>query len=322
MNAKSEQALVGLFVIAAAVVMIGTVFTISGVFGRSVKTFHTYFAFAGGLEPGATVRYSGGMKAGRVEKLTIDPQDSSRIEVTFSVQTDLPVKTDSKAKIMSLSPLGENHLEIMPGSAKAGLAKDGALLPSEEYLDFNALTKRINDIAPDAQQLLHTLNDRATELKVTIERVNDLLNAQNRANLAGTLATTRGMLDEDRPLIKSTLTNVDETTKKLQPLIDDLRKTTATANQTLDHIDSLIGDNREDVHAAILELRKTLTNTTSLTTNLDQTLNVNSENIDELLDNLRQISDNLREFSATIKTRPYSLIRSSAPKEHKPGEQP
>ena len=127
MNAKSEQALVGLFVIAAAVVLVGTVFTISGVFGRSVKTFHAYFGFAGGLEPGATVRYSGGVKAGRVEKLKIDPQDPSRIEVTFSVQTDLPVKTDSKAKIMSLSPLGENHLEIVPGSAKAGLAKDGSL---------------------------------------------------------------------------------------------------------------------------------------------------------------------------------------------------
>ena len=69
MNAKSEQALVGLFVIVAAGVLIGTVVTISGAFGRSVKTFHAYFAFAGGLEPGATVRYSGGNKAGRVDKV-------------------------------------------------------------------------------------------------------------------------------------------------------------------------------------------------------------------------------------------------------------
>jgi phospholipid/cholesterol/gamma-HCH transport system substrate-binding protein len=322
MNAKGEQTLVGLFVIVAAAVLIVTVFSISGAFGRSVKTYHTYFGFAGGLEPGATVRYSGGTKSGRVEKMLIDPQDPSRIEVTFSVQSDVPVKTDSHAKIMSLSPLGENHLEIVPGSKQALLAKDGAWLPADEYLDFNALTKSINDIAPAAQQLLATLNARASELQVTVARINDLLNDKNRANLSGTLATTRGMLEEDRPLIKNTLTNVDETTKKLQPLIDDLRKTTATANQTLDHIDSLIGDNREDVHAAIIELRKTLTNTTSLTTNLDQTLNVNSENIDELLDNLRQISENLRDFSATIKTRPSSLIRSSTPKEHKPGDQP
>jgi phospholipid/cholesterol/gamma-HCH transport system substrate-binding protein len=320
MNAKSEQALVGLFVIVAALVLIGTVFTISGAFGRSVKTFHAYFGFAGGLEPGATVRYSGGMKAGRVDKLKIDPQDPARIEVTFSVQSDLPVKTDSKAKIMSLSPLGENHLEIVPGSAQAALAKDGAQLVSEDYLDFNALTKRINDIAPDAQQLLHTLNDRATELKVTIDRVNDLLSAQNRANLAATLASTRGMIDENRPQIKSTLKNLNTVTDKLQPLLDDFRKTTAEANKTLDHIDSLIGENRADVHQAVLELRRTLVNTTELTGNLNQTLNVNSDNIDELLDNLRQISENLREFSATIKARPYSLIRAVNPREHKPGE--
>lgn len=322
MNAKSEQALVGLFVIVAAGVLIGTVVTISGAFGRSVKTYHSHIGFAGGLESGATVRYSGGPKAGRVDKLRIDPQNPARLEITFSVQSDVPVKSDSKVKIMSLSPLGDNHLEIVPGSATAPAAADGAWLQAETYLDFNALTKSINDLAPDVQQLLHSLNDRATELKVTVDRVNDLLNAQNRANLSAALASTRGMLEEDRPQIKSTLQHLDTVTANLQPLLEDFRKTTAEANKTLDHIDSLIGENRQDVHKAVLELRQTLKNTTELTGHLDQTLDVNSENIDELLDNLRQISENLREFSATIKARPYSLIRSVNPREHKPGEQP
>src|ERR1700757_2237547 len=119
MNTKGEQALVGIFVIVATAVLIGTVFLMSGAFGRSVKTFHAYFPFAGGLEQGATVRYSGGPKAGRVDKLQIDPKNPARIEVTFSVQSDLPIKTDSKAKIMSLSPLGDNHLEVLPGSTGA-----------------------------------------------------------------------------------------------------------------------------------------------------------------------------------------------------------
>ena len=321
MNAKGEQALVGTFVLAATAVLIATVFLMSGAFGRSVKTFHTYFPFAGGLEPGATVRYSGGPKAGKVDSLRIDPKDSTRIEITFSVQSDLPVKTDSKVKIMSLSPLGDNHLEVVPGTAQAPVAQNGAVLPADAYVDFNAITKQINDLAPDARRLLNTVNDRATELKVTIDRVNDLLSAQNRANLAATLATTRGMLEEDRPKIKSTLTHIDSVSAKLEPLLEDFRKTTAEANKTLDHVDSLIGENREDVHAAIVELRRTLTNTTDLTNKLDQTLDVNSENLDEMLDNFRQISENLREFTATIKQKPYTLIRSSSPREHKPGEQ-
>ena len=52
MEAKREQTFVGLFVIIALAVLAATVFSISGAFGRSVKTYHAYFPFAGGLEPG------------------------------------------------------------------------------------------------------------------------------------------------------------------------------------------------------------------------------------------------------------------------------
>lgn len=321
MNPKGEQAMVGLFVIVAAALLVGTVFAMSGAFGRSVKTYHAYFQFAGGLEPGATVRYAGGPKAGRVERVRIDPQNPSRIDITFSVQSSIPVKSDSRAKIMSMSPLGDNHLEVFPGSAQASLAPDGALLPAVTYVDFNALTQQLNDLAPDVQQLLHTLNDRASELKTTVERVNDLLNAQNRANLAATLANTRGLIEENRPQIKSGLKNINALTQKLDPLLDDFRKATEEANQTLDHIDAMLGENRADVRQAVIELRRTLTSMTDLTARLDQTLDVNSDNIDEILDNMRHVSENLREFTATIKTRPYTLIRASSPREHKPGEQ-
>ena len=315
MGTKSEQAMVGLFVLIAGAVLVATVFVLSGAFGGSASSYRAYFPFAGGLEPGATVRYAGGPKVGRVEKLQLDPKDASRIEISFSVKSGLPVKTDSHVKIMSLSPLGENHLEIVPGSDKAALAAAGSILPSDSYVDFNALTARINDIAPQAQLLLKTLNDRATELKVTVDRINDLMGDQNRANLAGTLAETRGMLAENRAPVKATVQHLNSATEKLEPLLQDLRKTSAQA-----HVDSLIGENRADVRQSVVELRKSLTTITDLTDRLDQTLDVNSENIDELLENLRHVSQNLKEFTNTIKTRPYTLIRSSTPREHKTGE--
>jgi phospholipid/cholesterol/gamma-HCH transport system substrate-binding protein len=320
MESKREQAMVGLFVLIAAGVLIATVFALSGALGGSAATYRAYFPFAGGLEPGASVRYAGGPKVGRVEKLQLDPKDNSRIEITFSVRPGWPVKTDSHVKILSLSPLGDNHLELVPGSDKAALAPAGATLQAEPYVDFNALTAKINDIAPRAQQLLITLNDRATELKVTVDRVNDLLNDQNRANLAGTLAETRGMIAENRAPVKSTLQHLNSASEKLEPLLQDLRKTSAQANETLSHVDSLIGENRADIRQAVVELRKSLTTIDDLTGRLDQTLDVNSDNIDELLENLRHVSQNLKEFTNTIKTRPYTLIRSNNPREHKTGE--
>src|SRR5258708_15248328 len=114
MNPRSEQEVVGVFVIVAAGVLVGTVFAISGAFGRSTHTFHSFVAFAGGIESGSAVRYSGGPKIGRVDRVGIDPQNPARIKITFKVQSDLPVKADSRVKIMSMSPLGDNHLEILP----------------------------------------------------------------------------------------------------------------------------------------------------------------------------------------------------------------
>jgi phospholipid/cholesterol/gamma-HCH transport system substrate-binding protein len=320
MQSKREQAFVGIFVLVAAGVLIATVFALSGALGRSTHTFRAYFPFAGGLESGSGVRYSGGPKIGRVDHVRIDPQNPARIEITFNVQSDLPVKTDSHVKIMSMSPLGDNHLEIMPGSAKAAIAPDGSQLVAENYVDFNAITAQINDLGPRATQLVSTLNDRASELKVTIDRVNDLLNNQNRANISAALAHTRGMIEEDRPLVRSTLQHVNSVSEKLEPLLQDFRKTSQEANKAIDHIDSLVGENRADIRQAVVELRRSLTNMTELTAHLNQTLDVNSENIDELLDNFRHVSENLKEFTATIKSRPYTLIRSSSPREHKPGE--
>ena len=321
MQPKREQALVGLFVLIAVAVLFATVFTMSGAFARSTTKFHAYFSFAGGLEPGATVRYAGGPKVGRVDSVQLDSQNPGRVDVVFSVQADLPVRVDSSVKIMSMSPLGDNHLEILPGSAQAARATSGSLLPSQKYVDFNSLTAQLNDLNPQAQELLRNLNDRASEVKETIARVNDLLGPQNRANLAATIVNARGMLEENRPQIKTTLHNVNAVSEKLQPLLEDFRKTSEQANQTLNHVDAMVGENRADVRQAVVELRRTLTNMTDASARLDQTLDANSENIDEVLDNMRRVTENLKEFTATIKTRPYTLIRATDPRQHKPGEQ-
>jgi phospholipid/cholesterol/gamma-HCH transport system substrate-binding protein len=320
MSPKTEQTLVGLFVLVAGGILLVAVFAINGAFGSAAKTYHAHFQFAGGLEPGATVRYSGGPKIGRVESLRIDPQDPTHIDLTFSVQPDVLVKTDSKVKIMSLSPLGDNHLEVYPGSARAGAAPAGSLLPSDNYVDFNALTEQINNLAPEAQKLIQTLDARATELKVTLDRVNDLLNAQNRSNLSATLAETLGLVADSRPQVHSALQHVNDLSEKLGPLIADFRKTSGEANEVLAHIDSSIGETQPEVHKAVIELRGTLKSLTELTGQLNQTLDVNSENIDQLLDNLLHVTENLKEFTETIKTRPYSLIRATTPREHKTGE--
>jgi phospholipid/cholesterol/gamma-HCH transport system substrate-binding protein len=322
MESKREQVFVGLFVIIAAALLVITVFTLTGAFASSPRTFHAKFRNAAGLEPGAMVRYAGGPKIGRVERLHIDPKDLTLMDMEFSVKGNIPIKTDSRVAILSFSPLGENHLEVRAGSPGAPPAPAGSLLPSDPYIGFNDLTAEIDKLAPQAQELIANLNDRVTQLKTTLERVNDVLNEQNRAHISATLADLHGMLDENRQPLKTTMKNISASSEKIGPLLDQLRKATDQANETLKHVDSLIGENREDIRVSVQQLRKSLTTVSELTQRLNQTLDDNSENIDQIIENVRSITENLNEFTDSIKSRPSSLLRSSSPRDRKPGDKP
>jgi len=322
MEAKREQVFVGLFVIVAVALLVATVFSLSGAFAGPARHFHAKFRNAAGLERGATVRYEGGPKIGRVEGGKIDLKDPGFMDMEFSVKDDLPIKTDSHVAILSFSPLGDNLLEVRAGSPSAGRAAEGAILPADQYVGFNELTEQINKVMPQAQELMGNLNVRVKELSVTIARVNDLLNDENRANVSASISELRGMLKEDRPMVKSALNNVNGASAKLGPMLDDLKKTSGQADETLKKLDAMLGENREDLRASIKKLRESLNNVNSITRRLDQTLDINTETIDELLMNMRDVSENLREFTDIIKTRPSELIRSTSPREHKPGEHP
>ena len=321
MEARREQVFVGLFVIIAAALLLATVFSLTGVFASSTRTFHAKFPNAAGLEPGTTVRFEGGPKIGRIEKLKIDPKDPSLMDLEFSVKNDIPVKTDSHVAILSFSPLGDNHLELRAGSPNAPRAPDGALLSADPYVGFNDLTGQINRMAPQAQELLANLNDRVTQLQVTIDRVNELLNDKNRANMSATLSEMHGMLAENRPQIKSTMDNVNAASAKIAPLLDQLHKTIDQTDGTLKKVDGMVGDNREDVRVSVTKLRESLDHVSSLTAQLQQMLDNNDYNIEQLLNNMRIVSENLKQFTHTLKTRPSALIRTGGPRDRVPGEQ-
>jgi len=319
MDSKREQAFVGVFVILATGLLVATIFAIGGAFGHAGASYLVYFKNAGGLERGSIVRYAG-IRKGRIDKLDVDPKDPSQVVMTFSVEPGVPIKTDSRAKIASLSALGENFLEITPGKPESPLAKSGSVLRSKEFFGINDVADMLNELGPKVSDLVDGLNDRVAELQKTIDRVNDLLNDQNRANVAGSLDNLNGMLAENRPHIKNTTRNVDEASAKLSSSIDQFKQTAKQADDTLKKVDDMLGENRADLRASIQQLRKTLATADSTIEELHRTLSTNSENIDELLENIRLATENLREFTDTIRTRPYTLIRATEPPEHKPGK--
>jgi len=319
-STRREEAIVGLFVLIASALLIATVFSLTGFFNRGDVLYRAFFKNAGGLRPGAEVRYAGGPPVGRIEDVRFDTHDTTRMEIVFRIKPEIPVKTDSVAAISSNSPLSDNFLGVVPGSNAAPRAPAGSTLKSKEYVGFGELEAEIAELSPEAKAAVMNLNQRLTELQVTVARLNDVLNDNNRANLSASLGTVRGMLDENRRPLHSTVTHFDEASAKIAPLLDDLKKTNADAHKTINTLEGTISENRSDLRQSIEELRRMLDTANNVTDQLNRTLNANGENIDDILSNFRQASQNLRQFTETLKQRPYTLLRSSMPPPHVPGQ--
>src|SRR3954452_987650 len=167
MKSRREPVWVGTFVLAAVAVLVLVVMSVSGTFSKTGVPYRAYFKFASGLVPAAPVRY-GGFLAGRVETLRVDPQDSTRIEIEFRLRHDIPVKTNSLAKITALGALGEYYLEATTGTKDAPMAPPGSVLQSKELVALADLGDMIGGVVPSANLVLTTLNDRLGEMKVTI----------------------------------------------------------------------------------------------------------------------------------------------------------
>jgi ABC-type transporter Mla subunit MlaD len=230
------------------------------------------------------------------------------------------LKTDSVAKITSLGALDENYVEIGTGTKDAPLAPPGSEVKSADAIGIGDLGGMIGNLAPIAQQALQSLNQRLTELQVTVARVNELLNDKNRENISASLGNLNAMLAEDRPKLSASLTNVQTASAKIVPLLDNLKTTMNQANVALSHVDSVLVENREDLRTIVVELKGTLLTASSLMEQVQNMADHNTGNIDDILANLRDTTENMRQLTDTLKARPSMLIRGNTVKDRIPGE--
>jgi phospholipid/cholesterol/gamma-HCH transport system substrate-binding protein len=335
-EATRERTLVGLFVVIAGALLFISVLEISGGMGSAGVPHRCYFKYAGGVQAGAAVRF-GGLLVGKVDRVRVDPANSTRIEIDFQVEHTTPVKADSIAKITTLGPLTDNYIEITTGTERAPLLPQGAEIPSTEMFGLPQMGEAVQAMLPDVQRAILKVNTNLDGLQVTLTRANDLLNDRNRSVIAHSLANADQLLAETRPKVNASLdnlnhlltdaepkvsaslSNVQELTTKLSPLLDDIKKVSTRADDTLAHVDAALLENRADVRASVASLRDALAKSTVLLDHLNQAMDQNSDNIDELLENIRISTENLKSLTETLRTKPASLIRGIRVEDRIPG---
>jgi phospholipid/cholesterol/gamma-HCH transport system substrate-binding protein len=310
----SRELKVGLFVLASAIIVLGTFLYVANVQLHSVRiSYKTYFKYAGGVDPGSPVRF-GGMKAGAITAVHPWREDPTKIEVLLELREGVPVNADSAATLTSLSPLGDKYLEITTGTSKARRLPPGATIPSTEPVSLDDLAKQVSAIIPTVQSTLQDVQKDIDQLtgdaRLVLANVQSITGPQNQRNIALLLANARRLLDKESPRIDSVMQNLERASLQAGGALNEVQRAARTANDTFANANRTIDDIRDPVQKGLAELQSTMIDARRLIADLNTVVSLdNRHNIDETLENFRAASENLRELTASVKQRPWSLIR-------------
>ncbi len=288
--------LVGIVVLIALALLLGTLGVITGRSGATASYTATYRNVTG-LAYGAPVFYEG-FRIGQVESITPQRAEGrTSYVVDLSVRRDWPIPSDSVALLASTGLLADVSIAIREGKSEQVLAA-GAQIPSQEGADlfaaFNELAGEVtvltrNRITPLIENLSRRVDSIATNFDAqTPVLLNDAAALLKRLNEA---AESVNLV-----LGPANRGNIDQTLASIRQVAKDLQGTQARLDQLLVDAGGIAAENRPVVRDSIRDLSQ-------ITTAL-------ARRIDAISNNLESSSRNLDEFTREIRRSPNRLLLS------------
>ena len=317
----STEAKVGLFVIVALALLVGTVYYVGNEqWGRHLTPYKTYLRYAGGVEPGSAVLF-GGIQVGRVASVHAWSEDPTKIEIALEVKEGTPVNAHCVAKLGAVSLMSSPAVSITTGTNDAPRLKAGDTIASQETVSIDDMARKLAGIADTAQGLITQvqgeLKDLTGQAGTLLANLNEATGPANRKQMAQILQNVNTMIAQQSPKIDRITDQVllvsqdaDAAIKKAGPLMDHADATVANVNNTIDQL-------REPLRQDLIQMNATMEQAKSLIASLQNVVRGNDENIAETIENLRVATENLAQFSGQVKQRPWSLVRIRQSKDRK-----
>ena len=170
----------------AAFILLEVVGSVS--FFKPGYRLHALFTNVQELKVGNFVKMAG-VKIGQVEKIALT---NNQVKVTFKIDRDAEVRTDSKATVKFTGLMGENYVSIDFGTPSGVRASDGAVIPSAEQPDLSALMSKLDNVASGVENL--TKSFTGDKIDNLLGPFTDFLK-QNNAPLTAMIGNMRTVSD-------------------------------------------------------------------------------------------------------------------------------
>ncbi len=203
---------VGLLILISTAILVAFIFVLGNFSLSSGYTLYADFEYVGSLQPGAPVKVAG-IKVGKVESVSFwggkrDEKLGERVQVRVAIWVEERVRDsirqDAELFINTAGMLGEQYVEIVPGSdwERPAIAAGTVLHDAHRVHDpprTDLVVARLYDVLDGVSSVLHDDRDAIKSLlsnsASAVAEINDLLRVRKQ-EIGELIASTAGVAAE------------------------------------------------------------------------------------------------------------------------------
>ncbi|MCC5884038.1 MAG: MCE family protein [Halomonas sp.] len=295
METRAHHVVIGLFVVLA--VGGGVLFALWLNQSTRAQAFTHYEVLfnqsVSGLSEGNAVEYSG-VRVGDVVELRLDPTDPRNVMAIIRVESQIPIRQDTRARLALANITGSMSIQLHGGSPDSPLLIARGARPARIVADPSPLGALLSD----SEELLGNVNRVLTRLEALLSEDNVESVEQILANLERTTAQFAALGDAPSRLAE----NMEEVSREAartlaefralasrtggmlegqaEGVLDDARRLTSSLARTAQSLEELLADNHgamesglrgvQGLGPATIELRNTLSSLNRLVRRLEE----------------------------------------------------
>ncbi len=282
-----EEVKAGIIVVASLIVL--SIFIIligGGQFFEKVDKYYIRVMNAAGLETGAQVKL-GGVRIGRVLSIKEPKGPMEPVIIEIGLKKGTTVYKGTRALITQIGFVGDLYLLLAVDRTTNEKINPGENIPSEESVDFGVLMSKIDGLSKSADDLIKDVNKLFSPENV--KRVGEVVGNTNKAIVSAS--------------------------SSIEKVAAGLKKTTDKIEVVLNEVEGLVKDNRGEFSQAIKKAREDLDRAEDMIKSFEKTaktadraIDVQSQNLDNLLNTMTRTTEDLQEVIQELKSKPWSVV--------------
>ena len=307
MVTKSQKFRLGIFITVISILMVMFLIMVAGtkiMEKRDIYYIRYKDSSVTGLQIGGPVKYRG-IGIGRVDEISIDPDNIADIIVTTSVKSGTPIKGDMKASLIPIGITGLVQVEITGGTQEAELLGSGSFIL--------AGLSTLESISGKAEIL-------ANKFEILLNNLNEITNEENTKRLNNIIANVDTIIDANQISISNTVSSLEAITQDFEQIAENTKSMFERLDSIMvsgkiekivtstEKITSELADS--DLKQLMTDIQKLTVDANNAISNINATHLEGRQDLLDTIESLKETIDFLNDFSRQISEDPSLLIRS------------